>query len=317
MRGRSLPLLLLVTALALGAGKPSAGRAGDQIVLSGSVDVSRSDRVGDVVIFHGSAKIDGTAEGDVVVLDGAITVAGTVRGDVVALDGSVTLVEGAHVTGDVWVPHGDARIDVGAKIDGSLERRTPLGFLAPARLIRKLSVWIAISVSTLALGLLMLLLAPRGADAVFEALRRRPGASVAWGVGAFLGLPVVAVLALVTLVGIPFGLGLLLALGFLYSVGYAWSAWVVGRVLIRPGRHGLSRRRYPAFLVGWAILRAVGFVPVLGAITWVAGAAFGLGLMTVATWRARKGPLPPALTGPVPPRTVFVPPPEERVPPSP
>jgi hypothetical protein len=118
-------------------------------------------------------------------------------------------------------------------------------------------------------------------------------------------------------VGIPFGLGLLLALGFLYSVGYAWSAWVVGRALIRPGRHGLSPRRYPAFLAGWAILRAIGFVPVLGAITWVAGAVLGLGLMTVATWRARKGPLPPALAGPAPPRPIFVPPPEERVPPPP
>jgi hypothetical protein len=89
----------------------------------------------------------------------------------------------------------------------------------------------------------------------------------------------------------------------------------VGRALIRPGRHGASPRRYPAFLVGWAILRAVGFIPVAGAITWLAGAAFGLGLMAVATWRARKGPWTPELVGPR--RPLFIPPPEERVPPTP
>jgi hypothetical protein len=35
-------------------------------------------------------------------------------------------------------------------------------------------------------------------------------------------------------------------------------------------------------------MRAVGFVPYLGAVTWVAGAAFGLGLMLTAVWRARS-----------------------------
>ena len=311
MRRRTLALMLLAAGLTTGAA--GSGAVGDQVVLSGSVEVGRSETVGDIVIVHGRAAVDGTVKGDVVVVDGPVAVTGLVRGDVVALDGSVTMAEGAHVTGDVWVPNGPARIEVGARIDGRLRRGTPLAFLAPGRLVTKLAVWTAISVSTLALGLLLLLRAPRGADAVFDAARTRPGASTAWGIGLFVGLPVLAVLSLVTLVGIPFGLGLLMAMAFLYSVGYTWSAWVVGRALIRRrGRHGLSPRRYLAFLVGWAILRAVGFVPVVGALTWVAGSAFGLGAMTVATWRARKGAPAPE---PAPTKPVFVPPPEERVPP--
>jgi hypothetical protein len=160
-------------------------------------------------------------------------------------------------------------------------------------LITKLSVWVAISASTLALGLLLLLLGPRAADAVHRTSRERPGAAAGWGLGLFLGVPVVCLLSIGTLVGIPFGVGLLLALAFLYSVGYVWSVWVVGRTLIGPGgRHGRRPRRYAAFLAGWAAMRALGFVPVLGAITWLAGAAFGLGLMAVATWRTRSAAAP-------------------------
>jgi hypothetical protein len=146
-------------------------------------------------------------------------------------------------------------------------------------------------VSTLLLGLLLLLLAPRGADAVARAGRDAVGASIGWGAALVFGLPVASVLLLITLVGIPFGLGLLFGLALLYSVGYVYGAFVVGRLVIRPSRHG-GPRRVAAFLAGWAILRVVGFVPVLGAITWVLAAWYGLGSLLVAVWRARRPPIP-------------------------
>jgi cytoskeletal protein CcmA (bactofilin family) len=270
---------------------------GDQIVLDGDALVRRGEAVGDVVVIHGTARIRGTARGSVVVFRGPVEVSGTVEGDAVALDGSVTLLAGARVTGDVWVPHGDARVQVGARVDGEVKHGTPWRFLTPRALVTKLAAWIAITVSTLLLGLLLIWLAPRGADAVYAAVRDRPGASIGWGVGAFVGLPALAVLAVVSLVGIPFGLGLLLALAMLYSVGYVWSAWVLGRWIVHPGRHGYQPRRLPAFLAGWAILRALGLVPVAGAITYLLGSALGLGLMAVATWRARR---PPPAAAPIP-----------------
>jgi hypothetical protein len=290
--------LVFVGGSALAAPGPSHAR-GDLVILSGDAFVARDDVAGDVVVIHGEAVIQGTAEGSVVVVDGPLVVGGTVHGDVVSLSGPVRLVAGAHVEGDVWVPQQNVRIEVGAAIDGRLRRGTFLRFLAPSTLITKLLVWAAISVSTLALGMLILLLGPRAADVVHRTFRDRPGAAAAWGIGLFFGLPVVSVLAMGTLVGIPFGVGLLLALAFVYSVGYVWTAWAVGRTLIGPGgRHGRRPRRYPAFLAGWAVMRAVGFVPILGAVTWLAGAAFGLGLMVVAAWRARPS---------TPPRAAWVP----------
>ena len=76
---------------------------------------------------------------------------------------------------------------------------------------------IAVSVSTLILGLLLLWLAPRAAEATFARMREGGwGPSIGIGFVVVIGLPVLAFIALVTLVGIPFGIGLLLAAtGFL------------------------------------------------------------------------------------------------------
>ena len=271
-------------------GQPGAGGgARDQVVLSGDVVVPRGTTSGDVVIVHGTARIGGMVRGSVVVADGPIVVSGVVHGDVVALNGPITLVKGAHVTGDVWVTRGKLTVEVGTLVDGEI-RRGSWSFLSPGTLVTKLGVWIAISVSTLLLGLLFLLLAPRGMDAVGRAGRTAVGGSIGWGVGLLVGLPVAAVVLMVSLVGIPFGIGLLLGLALLYSIGYVAAAWVLGRTIVHPPRHG-GPRRLAAFLAGWAVLRAVGFVPVAGPISWFVASAYGLGATVIAVWRARRTPL--------------------------
>ncbi|MFL5797356.1 MAG: polymer-forming cytoskeletal protein [Actinomycetota bacterium] len=284
------------------AGKHGAHSVvGDRVVLSGDVAVPKGEVSGDVVIVHGSARVAGAVHGSVVVVDGDVVLSGLVRGDVVALDGPVRLLRGAHVTGDVWLAHGTLDVEVGAQVDGDVHRGG-LSFLSPATLVTRLGFWIAISVSTLLLGLLLLLLGPRAADAVDRAGREAVGKSIGWGAALMFGLPVVGFLLLVSLVGIPFGIGLLLGLALLYSIGYAYAAWILGRAVIRRSRHG-GPRRVTAFLAGWVILRAVGFVPYVGGITWFLAALYGLGAATVALWRARRGapPTGPAAAPPLSP----------------
>ena len=72
-------------------------------------------------------------------------------------------------------------------------------------------------------------------------------------------------------------------------------AWIVGRLLIHePGT------RAGALFAGWGITAAIGLVPGLNVVWWTLGSLFGVGAMTVATWRARGtsrhrvGTAPPA-----------------------
>jgi hypothetical protein len=99
----------------------------------------------------------------------------------------------------------------------------------------------------------------------------------------FFGLPILAIIALVTVVGIPLGLGLLAALLLIYALGYSAAAWILGRSIIREPTSWVV-----AFLGGWAILRVVALVPILGGLVWFAAVAIGLGALALAIWRARS-----------------------------
>jgi hypothetical protein len=73
--------------------------------------------------------------------------------------------------------------------------------------VGRLGWWLAVSVSTLVVGLVLLWLVGQGAARILEAGRTRIGPSIGLGLLLFFGLPVLAVIALVTVVGIPLGLG--------------------------------------------------------------------------------------------------------------
>jgi hypothetical protein len=272
---------LLLVASPAAAREPAASQ-GDQIVLSGTVTVPRGQVVDEVVVLHGRAVIQGVALGDVVVLDGPVVVQGQVSGFVVAVNGPVTLGPNAQVRGDVMAS-GAVRIQEGAKVSGTVRQHATFTWRAATRAVGRFATWLAVSVSLLALGLVAILVAPRGADAAFEAVRTAPWATLGWGLAVAVGSPALAIASIATLIGLPLGLGVALALALAYSLGYALSAWALGRLLWRP-----PRNRALAFLFGWAILRAVALIPYVGAVTWVAGAVYGLGALSVATWRARE-----------------------------
>jgi hypothetical protein len=277
-----LALLLPVPAAALAQTDPGTAEPRDQIVLSGDVQVRRGQEVGEVVVLHGTATVAGVVRGDVVVLDGRIDITGQVSGAVVSVSGSVALGPSSRVLGDV-LAHGPVSAAPGARVDGEVREGVTFTFRAPIEALGAFAPWLAVWCSVLALGLLLLLVGPRAADAVSSAAHGSPWASVGWGVAAFVALPLAGVIGVFSLVWLPLGLGLLLSLFLLYSVGVAWTAFALGRLLWHE-----PRSRALAFVIGWAILAAVAAIPFVGGVVWVAGAVFGLGSSTVAIWRARR-----------------------------
>jgi len=282
---RLLPFSLLVVGLLLparaGAQTPPAGEPRDQIVLSGDVLVRRGEQVGEVVVARGRVFVAGVVRGDVVVLSGNVQVTGQVSGSVVAVSGRVGLGSSSHVLGDV-IAGEQVVLQEGAVVDGDVREGVHFALNGPIEALGAFAPWAVVWASVLALGLILLLLAPRGADAVASASRSAPWASLGWGIAAFALLPVLGALAVLSIVWLPLGLGLLAALYLLYSIGVVWSALALGRLLWRE-----PRGRLLAFLFGWAILAALAAIPWVGGAVWVAAAVAGLGAMTVAAWRAR------------------------------
>lgn len=287
MSGRiSLSVVLaLVTTLVLSGALPASAQEDaerdDFVVLTGQLDVLEGETVDDAVIFDGPAAVAGTVRGSLVSFNGPVEVSGTVEDDVVSFNGTVTVRSGALIRGDL-VTRTEPVVEEGATIEGEIRRETDL-FREPFPFWARFFSWLAVTVSLLVLGLLLLLLAPRGADAVAGAWRSRVGASIGWGLIFLVGLPIVAVLAAITLLGIPFGIGLLFALGLIYSIGYVVGAWLLGRQLLKP-----PASRVLAFLAGLAILRVLALVPILAGLVGAVATIFGLGALMVGAWRGGR-----------------------------
>jgi hypothetical protein len=251
-------LILALLAVATPAWAQDAQGPEAFVVLSGRADVPEGQTVGDLVVFHGSATVDGTVDGSLTAFDAPVTISGRVNGDVVVFNGRVVLRSGAVVTGDV-VAQDAPVVASGATIGGATRRVQTNVDWEGFGWVGRLAWWLAVSVSTLVVGLVLVWLAGQGGAAgILEAGRTQVGPAIGWGLLVFFGLPVLAVMALVTVVGIPLGLGLLAALGLLYALGYGVSAWILGRSLLRPPSAWVV-----AFLVGWGILRLVALVPII------------------------------------------------------
>src|SRR6266540_6659306 len=271
-------LILVVLSLATPAWAQDSQTSEAFVVLSGRADVPSGQQVDDLVVFHGSSTVDGTVDGSLTAFDAPVVISGRVNGDVVVFNGQVELRSGANVTGDV-VSRDAPVVASGATIGGERRRVQTNVRWEAFGWIGRLAWWLAVSVSTLVVGLGLLWLIGRGTAWILEAGRSRIGPSIGWGLLAFFGLPILAIVALVTIVGIPLGIGELAALGLIYALGYCASAWVLGRLILRTRTAWVV-----AFLLGWAILRAVALIPILGGLVWFAAAVFGLGTLVVAIW---------------------------------
>lgn len=293
---RRLPLAAaLLTALALAvpaaAGAASAGgHAEDSIVVvSGDVAVEPGETVEGVFVASGDVRIAGDVDGDVIVASGDVLVSGRIEGDLFVASGAARLLPSAEVTGDVG--YGDERPQVAldARVHGDVHREDWPALADALPWVGGFLFWLAIGLSLLALGALLMLIAPRAAESLEARSRERIGPLIAIGIAILIALPVTAFLAAITVFGLPLAFGVLLSLLPLGAVAYVAAAYALGRRMVKPPRH-----RMLAFLAGLGVLRLAALVPILGLLVGLAAVVFGLGLIGAAIGAARETAPPPA-----------------------
>jgi hypothetical protein len=235
-------------------------------------------------------RIAGRATGDVVSVSGPVRVTGRVDGDLIAVSDRAFLDPTARVGGDLR--YGDERpvLAPGASVGGTVSNEDWADAANGWGWVSALWWWLAVSVSTLIVGALLVWLAPGALYAAERAVREHLGATVGWGVAIAIGVPLLAILALVTLVGIPFGVALLLAAIPVLLLAYATTVWIVGRRVLR----NRSTSPWAALLAGWGIMRVLALIPVAGALVGLAATVVGLGALAVALWQARTPGAPTA-----------------------
>ena len=276
-----------MAALAVPATPALAGDGDDPdelVVITGGAEVRSSETVEDVFVVDGDVSVDGFVDGDVVAVAGDVNVTGDISGDLTAFAGQITVERGASVGGDVTYGDEEPEIERGAEIGGDVTDEDLDDFSdAPWGLIASIALWIAMTASLLVLGLMLVAMTPRVAEATAAAGRSNLWESLGIGIAAWIGLPLLGALALITVIGIPMGVILLLATIPVFALGYIAASHALGR------RVAGSASPVLAFLAGFGILRAIALIPFLGAAVSALAATWGVGMLIVAASRAGAG----------------------------
>jgi hypothetical protein len=252
----------------------------DRFVVSGSVVVDKGEVVpGSVVVLDGDVLIRGTVKGDVVAVSGDVTVRGRIGGDLVTVDGQAILGRAARISGDLVYLNDEPVVSPGAQVAGDTKKLDG-GEFGDALQAIAFGIWVAFTVSLLLFGLIMMLLAPKAAEAIARTARHKWGMSIGVGIAVPIVLLLVAVLCLISIIAFPLGLILFASLVPLFALAFCASAFALGRLM-------LKNSGIPAFLLGMVILCLLALVPFLGGLTNTLAIIFGLGLLFTTLFRAR------------------------------
>jgi hypothetical protein len=256
--------------------------------INGDVHVAAGEEVDSIIVIHGNAIVDGTVHEFLSVIDGDATVTGTVRGDTWVVRGSLDLKPTATVK-NVSVVRGDLIREPGSNITGSTSRYSDVvAFSWGFRIL----LWVGITLLVLAAGLLFAAIAGRQLLEMSALIRDRTAGAILAAVILWIAVPIVAVLLLITVIGIPVGIAILLfLLPALWFLGYLVSGISLGLLLLRLS-HSTSEPEHPylAAVAGLLLLQVIGFMPFIGGLVVVLAGLFGGGVLAYKCWRGWRGP---------------------------
>ena len=299
MRGRFMALFALFIA-ALFALAPAAVLAADAtdaggdflLKVGGPVTLSAGERAETIVVIDADATISGTVTDTLIVIDGDAVVldGGVVRGDLYVIDGTLELASGSRAENvmlwDSSVTRAPDAIVTGTyDTDGAIDLTWTFGVLSVA-------FWAGTTLFVLLAGFLFAAIGWKQLRDAGRLLTDAPGSIAIATVLLVIGLPVVAIGAIVTLIGIPVGIGLLLfVLPMLLFLGYLTAGIELGSAIIR--RSVPVERPAHAFLaalVGLLLLQVIGFIPWIGFPIVLLAGTVGAGMLVLLAWRAWRGP---------------------------
>jgi cytoskeletal protein CcmA (bactofilin family) len=285
------------------------GQNGDKLVIGGTYSLESGENLdGSLLILGGTANLEegSIVEQDVTVIGGTIDVNGQVKGDVSVVGGMASLGSTAVIGGDVNTLAGQLSRDDGARIEGQVNTGTtgPFSLVVPGTVqipglenlpsiplprdsnaprvnVRFNPVWDGLwwlirSFFWAALAVLVALFMSQRTERVADSVMKNPLVAGGMGCLTMLIVPLILLVLVITICGIPFALLGTFAL---------WIAWGFGIIVIG---YEVGKRLAQLLKADWAIPVSAGigtFALTLGlnglgalvpCVGWMAPAAVGL-----------------------------------------
>lgn len=257
--------------------------------VNGDVVIAAGDSINSVVVINGDLTVEGEVTDFALVIKGDAIINGTVGGDLTVIRGDIELGSSA-VVDNINSVQGDIIRTQGATITGDVHERDSYRFIWAAAGVFSVLFWLGMTVAMIVAALLF---AAFGGRQLTDAASSMTGDLVNTIIGAvflWVGLPILGVLALITVIGIPLGIGvfvfILPTLGFLgYLVaGTRLGSWVLGL-----GGRPAGERPFLAAALGTLALQLLVLIPFIGIVIAIFAVLWGGGALAFRIYRGAGG----------------------------
>ena len=296
----SVFLMALILALLPTAGFAQVNEASDAgfvMRIDGDLTVREGESVDSAVVISGNVRVDGTVEDFLMVIDSDAEISGRIDGDIVAISSTIDLTASAVIDGDVNLIDSDLNQAPGSQVLGDINDEFEIQWWV--FLIVNFVFWIGMTIAVLVFGLLLMAVAPRQAANAAATMTADPGWSALSAAIAFFGIPIAAVIALITVIGVPLGVGVLaFMLPAIWFLGYLVGGLRLGTLIYSQATERVRGNRYLAVVTGLVMIQLFALIPFLGILVAVLMGFWGAGAVVLLAWRSFRAPrdASPALT---------------------
>jgi uncharacterized protein YjeT (DUF2065 family)/cytoskeletal protein CcmA (bactofilin family) len=206
---------------------------------------------------------------------------------------NLTLSPSAVIGGNlIYKSPREAQIASGARVSGEnrweqsvIDKATPSHPRQPFSWIGLL-MWFATGLVLWGFGYLLF---PALWQRLASTLQEAPGASIGWGLLLLVTLPLIFLVLMVTVIGIPVAFILLFAYILILFVSKIILGDMVGRYLLRSFNWEGKVSIWLAFMMGFALVILLSEIPIVGIFINVAAACIALGSIALSIYSGRRG----------------------------
>jgi len=275
---RSSVLFALAVALVVGFSTPLQAGNKSIVKVGSDVQIDEDVRIEDAVAIGGDVHVDGVVESDAVAVGGSVYLGETavIHGDVVTIGGRIEKMDGAIIYGST--------VDVSAvNIDNIFEN---MDFAPDFHKIPRGLKFIPV-IGLIALAMLFAVILPKELNKVATVAKNEPIIMFLWGVlGAILIFPL-ALMLLISIVGIALIPLEILAVFLASLIGYVAVSIIIGKRILRAMKNDDPNIIFSA-LIGILVLWLVGLIPFFGTLVKVIACTIGFGAVIIAVARRNK-----------------------------
>ncbi|CAH1091708.1 polymer-forming cytoskeletal protein [Candidatus Nitrotoga sp. 1052] len=267
-------------------------------IAGGTVEIGPQARIaGNVIVGGGEVRITGAIDGYLQASGGHVVIDGPVGGDVEVASGSIELGPNARINGRLrYASRDELRRDPAAEVKGGIERFSPrAAWPVPSDVQERAGrgagwVW---TVGLMVIAAILVAALPGVYTGIGSIVRGRWPLSLLVGFIALVCIPVAALIAMFTVIGVPLALVMIALYLALLLVGYVSAGVSAGEAAVQrwqAARASQTSWRIAAAVLGMLAVSLLGRLPWIGGLVVFAAMLLGIGalLMQLAPTRATK-----------------------------